>query len=278
MQFMAQYGISDDMAKRIAKQPVEQSERGLWVGNTEQWGDEGATVAFRNAMSGGILNTILMGTPADKPMLMDGVVYVRLETLKKAGVKAPKEDDTVKGYARIESGLLAMPLQFYSYAFAAVNKITLSYANGTAKNRALAASTAMILAYMSVKMKTPDWAWDEMSYSDRFARAFDQSGLAALYSDIYYTSMHTIDALGGPNIGLGIIGPKFRDTASEAVIGLGGAGPSIGFSYAQALHQMLIGDTGAGAKQLIRSLPYARVYWWKDSVNEMTNALDERID
>ena len=136
----------------------------------------------------------------------------------------------------------------------------------------------MILAYMSLKIKTPEWAWDKMSYSDKFARAFYQSGLAALYSDIYYTSMHTINAFNGPDIGLGIIGPKYRDTASEAVIGITGAAPSIGFTYAQALKEMLVGDTGAGAKDLIRSVPFMRVYWWKDSVNEMTNALDAKID
>ena len=277
-EFMAQAGITDDLAKRISKQPYEKSNRDLYVGNTEKWKDKEATVAFRRALNGGVMNTILMGTPADKPILMDGIVYVRLETMRKAGFTNPKEDAQVKGYTRIESGILAMPLQFYSYAFAAVNKITLAYANGTAKNRATAASMAMILAYMSLKIKTPDWAWDEMSYSDKFARSFDQSGLAALYSDIYYTSMHTINAFGGPDIGLGVVGPKYRDTASEAVIGIAGAAPSIGFTYAQALKEMLVGDTGAGAKDLIRSLPFMRVYWWKDSVNEMTNALDANID
>ena len=90
--------------------------------------------------------------------------------------------------------------------------------------------------------------------------------------------MHTVNALGGPDLGLGVIGPKYKDTASEAVIGLTGAAPSIGFTYAQGLKEMLVGDTGAGAKDLIRSLPFMRVYWWKDSVNEMTNALDAKID
>ena len=277
-QFMAQAGITDELAIKISKQPFQKSNRDLYVGNTEKWKDQEATVAFRRALNGGVMNTILMGTPADKPILMDGVVYVRLETMRRAGFKNPVEDAQVKGYTRIESGILAMPLQFYSYAFAAVNKITLAYANGTAKNRATAAAMAMILAYMSLKIKTPDWAWDKMSYTDRFARSFDQSGLAALYSDIYYTSMHTINAFNGPDIGLGIIGPKYKDTASEAVVGITGAAPSIGFTYVQALREMLVGDTGAGAKDLIRSLPFMRVYWWKDSVNEMTNALDAKID
>ena len=277
-QFMAQAGITDELAIKISKQPFQKSNRDLYVGNTEKWKDQEATVAFRRALNGGVMNTILMGTPADKPILMDGIVYVRLDTMRRAGFKNPVEDAQVKGYTRIESGILAMPLQFYSYAFAAVNKITLAYANGTAKNRAAAAAMAMILAYMSLKIKTPDWAWDKMSYTDRFARSFDQSGLAALYSDIYYTSMHTVNALGGPDLGLGVIGPKYKDTASEAVIGLTGAAPSIGFTYAQGLKEMLVGDTGAGAKDLIRSLPFMRVYWWKDSVNEMTNALDAKID
>ena len=31
---------------------------------------------FRSSMSSGIMNTILMGTPADKPLIVDGVAYV----------------------------------------------------------------------------------------------------------------------------------------------------------------------------------------------------------
>ena len=36
------------------------------------------------------------------------------------------------------------------------------------------------------------------------------SGLAAIYSDIFYTSLHTSLALGGPDIGMGVIGQGYR--------------------------------------------------------------------
>jgi hypothetical protein len=73
---------------------------------------------FRSALGGGVMNTILMGTPADKPIIEAGIAYIPMRVAKQFGMK---EDSQFKGYARIESALLGLPFQFFSYAFAALN-------------------------------------------------------------------------------------------------------------------------------------------------------------
>ena len=39
-----------------------------------------------------------------------------------------------------------------------------------------------------------------MDFEDQFARAFDYSGIAPLYSDLFYTAMATSLALGGLSV------------------------------------------------------------------------------
>ena len=230
---------------------------------------------FRSALSSGVLNTVMMGTPADKPLLVDGVAYVPMSVASKFGMK---EDARVKGYSRIESGLLGLPFQFYSYSLAATNKVAGSFMQGQMKNRWGGLATAMGAGYLSLMIKTPDWAWDNMEMEDRFARAFDQSGVLALYSDLFYTSMSTSLALGGPNISGGVLEPKFPPRKGamgsvDAATGILGAGASITTDYTEGLYKFVNGDYGEGSKDILRSLPFARMWFWKGQMNEATNAI-----
>ena len=240
--------------------------------NKQKLVDPETVKTFRNAMQSGIMNTILMGTPADKPAILDGVAYIPMRVAKNFGMT---EDARVKGYARIENGLLSLPFQFYSYSLAAVNKVTAAYAHGQVKGRMAGALLSLGLGYMLYNIKTPDWAQKESTYQDRFARAFDYSGLASLYSDIFYTSMATALALGGENFTGGGIQPRFPQKPStlDAITGIAGAGPSIAADYGKGLYEMVTGNIGEGAGQVLKSLPFARILFWKDEVNQMSRAL-----
>jgi hypothetical protein len=233
----------------------------------------GETVnTFRSALNSSILNTIMSATPADKPISVSGVFYIPMRIAKQFGMT---EDSKYRGYARIENGLLRLPFQFYNYALANVNKTVGAFAHGQLKNQTVAAVTALTLGYMSVKLKTPDFAWQEMDYSDRFGRAFDASGMAAMYSGLFYTALHTSLALGGPNITGGIIQPKFPVSVDygRGAVGLLGAGPSIGYDLAAGAYKFAFGDNrGEGAKEVFRNLPFARMWFWKDQMNAMTRA------
>lgn len=261
--------------KHYAKYENKINDLALKEHNKQPKIEKETLTAFRSALSSGILNTIMMGTPADKPILVDGVAYVPMNVARMFGMK---EDARVRGYSRIESGLLGLPFQFYSYALAATNKVAGSFMQGQMKNRWGGLATAMGAGYLSLMIKTPDFAWDNMDMEDRFARAFDQSGVMALYSDLFYTAMSTSLALGGPNISGGMLNPKFPPREGtmgmvDAATGVGGAGVSITTDYAEGVGQFLNGEYGEGAKQIMRSLPFARMWFWKNQMNEATNAI-----
>lgn len=230
---------------------------------------------FRNALGSGIMNTILMGTPADKPIITDGIVYIPMRVARQFGMK---EDPQYKGYSRIESGILGLPFQFYSYSLAAVNKVTAAYAHGQVKNQFLSTAIAMGLGYMVLEYKTPDFV--EMSFQDKFARSFDYSGVAALYSDMLYTGMQTSLALGGPNLTGGVLQPRFPQKPSgvDAATGLLGAGPSISTDLALGAYEIATGNVGEGSKEMIRNLPFARMWFWKGKMNEFTRMLEDELD
>jgi hypothetical protein len=250
------------------------NELALEQHNTQPRMTEQTLTTFRTALQSGILNTVLMGTPADKPIITDGVVYIPMSVASKFGMK---EHKVVKGYARIESGALGLPFQFYSYALAALSKISMTAAQGQMKNRAFGMSLSLGLGMLAVQIKTPNWAFEEMEWDDWFARGFDQSGIAALYSDLFYSSLQTSLAMGGPNISGGIIKPKFpSEDPYGATVGIFGAGPSIGYDYAEAAKQFFIdGEFGEGAKNFTRSLPFARLWFWKDQMNELTKSFED---
>lgn len=233
------------------------------------------TETFRTALQSGILNTVMMGTPADKPIITDGIVYVPYRIAKRFGYE---EDNVVTGYSRVESGILGLPFQFFSYSLAALNKVTAAYSQGQIKNRAYGALTAIGLGYMAVAIKSNLSAggarqWEEMEYTDKFARAFDQSGLLALYSDLLYTSINTSMALGRGNYMEGFIEPKFpqEEDYIDAFTGLAGAGPSIAADLTiKPIEDFMNGNAGEGMKTFVRSLPFMRVWLWKGDMNAIT--------
>ena len=269
--WLARYGIDETDAAAIAKQPTQQLESGLYVANTDAWGNPELVSKYRVALNSGVLNTIMAGTPADKPIITDGVAYIPMNVAVKFGMV---EDPKYRGYARIENGLMGLPFQFYSYTLANINKTVTALAHGQVKNRAIGMSTMMGLAYMSLSLRTPDYIWNEMSFRDKMARSFDMSGIMALYSDLFYTGMHTTLALGGPNITGGLVQPKFNQEKSyaDAVIGLAGAGPSWAQEVGGGLYQFASGEYGEGAMRVARRLPFANLWFLKDDVNQITRA------
>ena len=213
---------------------------------------------FRSALSSGVLNTILMGTPADLPAISKGVVYIPMRVASQFGMK---EDPKYTGYARIENGLLGLPFQFYSYSLAAMNKITAAHAHGQMKNQFIGIAASMGLGYMALQLKTPDWV--EMDFEDQFARSFDYSGQAALLSDMMYTAMSTSLALGGPNLTGGLLEPRFPQgpSAIDAVTGLAGAGASTVADIGKGVADILSGNVGEGAAEIVDDLPFTGLFF-----------------
>ena len=249
-EWLARNNISAKMIDEISNagwQNTKKDNTGLYLPNSETWLAKGVSQetldGFRSSMNSGISNTILMGTPADKPIAVDGVFYVPFRIGRMFGMK---QDNRVRGYSRIENGLLALPFQFLSYSFAAANKITASYAQGTITNPITGIIAALGLGYMSLEIKYAMYPYilDEMSFQDKLARSFDASGLAALHSDLAYTVLNNATALGYANDDNFKISPKYRVPTEGAERTLDVAGQWIGPAGG------LVGDIGLGLYQL----------------------------
>lgn len=272
LEFLARYNITDDLAKRISESPYETSNGGLYLANTEAWLDEDAVVGFRNALNSGILNRVIMGTPADKPMMMNGVAYIPDSVAKMLPFDLPV-DPRVQGYRRAESGLLAVPFTFYSYTMGALSKITANHASGSVRNRLTHIAMAMGIGYMIVKYRTPNWAWDDMDFEDKIARAFDFSGLAALFSDAGYRALAMHNELGFESNFP--IQPKYQGEPDPlgAVLSLGGAPVDWGYAASKAITDMMSGNFSDGAKDLISIMPLIETMVTGDAIKDAAKDL-----
>lgn len=257
----------------------QEGDKGLFLGDFDEWGDEALVDNFKSALSSGILNTILMGTPADKPKIVDGLVFLRTSTVNKAGLGGLfKESKDYPGYVKFDIPILGLPFQFFSYSFAALNKVTASIAQGTVKSRVMAPIIGIGLAYMALSMRKPDYVWDNMEIQDKMAQSIEYSGIAAIYMDLFYESLHTILAVNGVNITGGFLSPKYKDTPHEALIGILGAGPSHSLSVVHAIHEMIAGDFGKGMGDMLKLAPFAGLPYIKNHVKDIAYVLDEKFD
>ena len=228
---------------------------------------------FRAAVNTHINNVVVTATAADKPTLIDGVVHI---PMKYAGRFGLKENKTTPGYARIENGFLAMPLQFFNYTFGALNKTTGLMMQGAVRNKLYGAIAMLGAGYLVSQIRTPDYVWDNMSAQDKFLKSFDMSGLAAFHSDLFYTSMQASLALGGPNITAQILQPRYpqEPSAVDAATMLGGAASGWTADSIRALGKFFIqGEYGEGASMAINNLPGQNLWFFKNEIDSMARNL-----
>ena len=270
--FLARYNIDDAMARRIAVMPFERTKAGLIMANTTAWTDEGAKDAFRTALRSGVMNRVIMGTPADKPMMMSGKVYIPMRVAKLVGMT---EDPKMRGYAKMENGLLALPLTFYSFSFGALNNITANYAQGAVRNQTAHFAAAMFMGYQIYRFKTSPWQREKHSLLDKVMRSLDYSGMAAIHNDLFYRAIETADSLGFEPP----ISPRFKGgDPFDPLIGLGGAPADWAAGVLKSAKQMVSGEPGKGAKGLVYSTPYLGVVWLRGLRRNLADGLESMLD
>tara|TARA_Y100000004_G_C8954412_1_gene430122 strand:- start:342 stop:3632 length:3291 start_codon:yes stop_codon:yes gene_type:complete len=279
-QYLRRYGLSKADAKKLASNKGtawQESDAGLIYANTDEWTDEALKERFQRAMSTGILNTIMNATPADRPRIMDGVALIPMRVARRFGMD---EDPKYKGYARMESALLSLPFQFYGFALAAINKTTAAYTTGQMRSPLFGAIWMMGLGYAVLEIKSnfssgSKRAWDGMPFTDKLIRSFDQSGLAALYSDMFYTSISSSMAMTGENYLDGYVKPKFPEKQGffNSVNQFAGAGPSVSQDYYNAFNGLINGEKGS-VEQAAKMIPGMRLWFMRYLVNSMQNAFD----
>lgn len=278
--YMARYGLSMKMMREIVDIAPTENSSGQNLANIMFWEQAGVareTVqAFREAVNSGVMNTVLSATPADRPRIADGIVYIPRRVADKIPWASNIPDDVkYKGYVRIESGLMTLPFQFYSYMFASMNKTTAALTSGAVLNRVSGSMAAIGLGYLSIMAKTPEYIWEQMEDRDKLLRAIDYSGLGSLYATLAYDSMQQQLAAGYDPTLSDHMAPKFQQekSYSDFLIGFSGAGTSVAKDVATGVYDVATGETQSGLQMLYNIAPLTGTYPVKLIVGQMTDVL-----
>ncbi len=271
----SRYGLSIKQLKEIAaKAPVETTPRGLKVANIRDWPTSGVSAetiaAFRAAVSSNVANTVLSSTPATRFTYADGSIFLPIKAARKIFPKASEAED-FPGYVRIESGVMTLPFQFYNWSMSATSNILQSGAQGQIKSRYAGFAAMLGFGYVLAKARTPEWAWDEMDYDERFMSAVERSGIGAIYSDIALNSIRVgvQTGLNDPKNDLVNLPFYGKDGFAEAATTVLGAGAGTIKDFTDASTKMYQGDYGQALKEFYLMLPLTELFWLKEDSRAM---------
>lgn len=275
--YMNRYGISYAAMEDILKNAPIQQNGTFNLANIDQWAINGVNpksiAEFRSGVHAGVSNTIVMATPADRPILSEGVLYLSTKMASRIPfLRNVAEDSKMTGYIKLESGLMTLPFQFQSYMMAAMNKVTGAYMTGVVRNRYAGIMASMGLGYLVTMARTPQFVWDEMNAQDKMMRAFDYGGLAPLYTTLLYDGQAEQLALGfNPLLG-DVIAPKFpqKQNLMDAVSGIGGPAVSTLADVGGAVGNLAQGNVAESMGGFFDLLPLVGTVGVQTVLNQFT--------
>jgi hypothetical protein len=153
----------------------------------------------------------------------------------------------------------------------ALTNILQTTAQGQTKSRFAGFATMIGMGYMIAKLKTPEWAWNDMSYDERFAAAVERSGIASVYGDVALNSIRVSVQLGLNDPENDYVNLPFygKEGYLEAATTILGAGASSVKDFADASVKMANGDYADAVKEFYLMLPLAELFWIKDDSRGM---------
>ena len=283
IEYLARYGIDRDTARQFADlidNEVIQQVDGFYLSNIDKW--PSATVQdrdlirkFETAMNSGTANTIMHATGFDKPLMMDGVMYVNHKPWMDAlGFKIDKRASTKNiKKVRLESQVMTMPFQFMNFALAANNRITGAMMDPHRKYRIQSVISLMALSYISLQLKKPDWWFENKSNTEIFMRTVDASGVLGVYSDIGYMGLHMLIGSGVYDQEEGVIQGKYRPTPFAAFTEPLGAGPGLIADWTIGLKDLFDGGDTEAAERLKYLLPIWPLFGLREDMQDAAGAL-----
>ena len=250
--YLDRFGISKRDAERMAQEPIQMRGDAGWLANTDMWSDTDLVHKFRAAIAQGNENTILAATAADKPIISDGVVYLRKNPTLDGLAEQMGFEDAGEFY-KLESGMLSLPFTFWNYAMAASNKILLAGLDEPSSRKLGGIAAITGLAYMVQAIKTPSETWDKLDAGAKLQRTINQSGILGVLPEYN-------DLVQGTAIGLTGVNPMpwepkygYYPSATDALFNAMGAGPSV-------LKNAVEGITTGDADSLRWATPLANYY------------------
>jgi len=283
LEYMSRYGLSVDMMKEIAtKAPVQQTGQKLYVANIGDWSNAGiraSTIAqFQAAVSKTVANTVLSSTPTTRFTYADGSIFVPIKWARSVMPNVEEAKD-FQGYVRWESGVMTMPFQFYNYSMSAASNILRTTAQGQTRHRYGGFALMLGIGYMMAKIRTPDWAWEEMDFDQKFTAAVERSGIGSIYADVALNSIRIGTQLGLNDPDNDMVRLPFygKDGFAEAATTLLGAGSSTIKDAVDAGIKFGEGEYGDAMKEFYLMLPLTELFWMKEDSRAMIDYATKSI-
>lgn len=288
-EYLRRYGIDEDMAEYISTMPVSKHDSmDMFYANTDQWPiDTPAARAKRRtyqaATSAHANNTVIMGQTFDKPLMIDGIVYMRdnsfFQMMRKKFPELYKIDRQASygstRLVRIESGAMTLPFTFMNFAFGANNKIIGAIRDPNRRHRLQGAIALIGLSYLSLSIKKPDYWFEKRDSPEVLARVIDHSGLLGIYSDLGYMGLSMAVNSGLlPEEGVAGIKPKYispneEERAMDALTEPFGAPAGLALSYGRAASDFLNGRYNEGSAELFYNAPFLGLPYIRDDARDL---------
>ena len=283
VQFMNRYGYDIQKAKELADMPFEKGDN-MYYANTDAWKkatpqDREVLRRFHTALNTGVANTIMHATSFDKPMLVNGVFYMRHRPWMK-GVKNPfngaemfpidqRASTKNIGMVRVENQLLGLPFQFMNFGMAAFTRVTGGMFDVARRHRLAGAMAMMFLGYSVLHIRNRNRAYFfEKEPTDILARTIDQSGILGVYSDIFYMGLHGMMGAGIINDSELLRG-KYKPDMIDAIAEPFGASVGQMVDFGRVAYDYLNGNTNEATKRLSRNIPWLAVHGMNDDFKEL---------
>lgn len=289
-EYLARYGIDEEMAKIIADAPVTKHQSEDFVfSNTDAWARDtpqqrAAVRQYQAAIASHSNNTIIMATTFDKPRIMDGVMYMKdnsyFQQMRKVFPKMYAIDKRAStgstALVRMDSQLMTLPFTFMNFAFGANNKIIGAIADPSRAYRLQGVSALLGMSYLSLMWKDQSW-WKDADSVETMARVVDHSGILGVYSDIGYRGLAMAVNTGMMRENASPIPPKWisgtpSERQGDAITEVLGAPAGLGMEYYRLWDRYLKGDRVGATKDLGYSIPFVGLPLWRDDARDFFNA------
>ena len=267
---LARYGIDEKLAKRMFKNGAwQETDSGMPLLNIQGWSTKTkadrelkqAVTAYFNTAS---RNTIIHATAFDRPTMMDGFVYKKWQPyMSKMGIEPDprasvgKRANGTYAYpvARLESGTMAFPFQFYNFAFAAHRRILGAMMDPAKQHRLSGMVSLLGMSYITLSLKKPDWWFENKDYPELLMRVVDHSGVTGLYSDIFYHGLNVAVASGLHDPDTSWLKGRYKAEGWDTAFGFAGASPNMIREWVEGTNDLLNDRTEEGLKKISYNFP-----------------------
>ncbi len=284
---LQRYGIDDKLAKRLldggAWEFTDTDMPLLNLGNwsTKTKAERELKTFMQTYLNNASRNTIMHATAFDRPTFADGFVFKKwkpymrrygIEPDPVASVGLQRDGSYRYPIARIESGVMAFPFQFYNFAFAANQRITRAMFDPNKKYRLSGVIALLGMAYVTLAMRKPSWWFEDKDYPELMTRLVDYSGITGIYSDLAYKGVEAAIASGYHDPDTSWLKGRYKATGWDLAFGFAGATPSMYREWILAAHEMMTDKTPEGLKRLSYNFPVLGLMGLDDDLRALGRA------